>query len=215
MATIATVKHKNQLFFLSDFIFTALHEILFSSNFFLAFSSIACMLLILEWYVPELAGPSSSHNVQKYWHSLHMSEQHPLDSKCFVSHIIVKEPMSYDYTTLIKMTLKHFNCSGYIYAMATDLFNAIKCSSHIVPYGRHGWNSLPIMSLQGQRRRREHAMHAYSASRLCSSVIDRCGWGNSRLSCAWRWNNSSSSVTLLLTYLSCSESPQLRFPPCT
>lgn len=111
------------------------------------------------------------------------------------------------------------------YVMAAGLYYAIKCSSHIVPYGQNGWNSLPIMSLQGQRRRRQHemcslhvlpaCMHAYSASRLCSSVIDRCGWGNSRLSCAWRWNNSSCSVALLLTYLSCSESPQMRFPSCT
>lgn len=66
----------------------------------------------------------------------------------------------------------------------------------MVPYGWHGWNSLPIMSLQGQQRRREHGlhslhvllayMHAYSASLLCSSVIDRCGWGNSHVFCLKR-----------------------------
>jgi len=152
----------------------------------LLFFSIACMLLILDGYVPELAGPSSSHNAQKYWRSLHMSEQHPLDSKCFVSHIIGKEPIS-----LITQPWLNWH-RFWRYAMATGLYNAIKWSSHIVPNGRHGWNSLPIMSLQAQRRRREQemcslhvlpaCMHAYSASRLCSSVIDRCGWGNSRLS---------------------------------
>lgn len=94
----------------------------------------------------------------------------------------------------------------------------------MVPYGRHGWNSLPIMSLQGQQRRREHEMHslhvllaythAYSASLLCSSVIDRCGRGSSHLSSAWRGNNPSSSVTLILIYLLFSESPQLWCPSC-
>lgn len=80
------------------------------------------------------------------------------------------------------------------------------------------------MSLQGRQRGRELEMcslhvllactHAYSASLLCSSVIDRCGWGSSRLSCAWRWNNPSSSVSLFLICLSCSESPQLWRPSC-
>lgn len=50
MATISTVKHKNQLYFLSDFIFTSLHEISFSSNFFLAFF-FYCMHALNSWRI--------------------------------------------------------------------------------------------------------------------------------------------------------------------
>lgn len=51
MATISTVKHKNQLYFLSDFIFTSLHEISFSSNFFLAFFFFYCMHALNSWVI--------------------------------------------------------------------------------------------------------------------------------------------------------------------